>query len=164
MKTIRLSLLIAAGIVLATSLVAQTPPHSQPHPSQKAGSQKPQSQNRSSATKQQMMAHCRGMMDKHKQMQADMKAMDKKLDGLVATMNAATGTKKVEATAAVVNAMVAQRKATHEKMSAMQTGMMGHMMEHMQMGKDSMSMCPMMQKMHAPQKDSSTPEDHTKHH
>lgn len=86
--------------------------------------------------------------------------MDKKLDGLVATMNAATGPKKVEATVAVVNALVTQRKTMHEKMSAMQTGMM----EHMQMGKDSMSMCPMMQQMHASQKDSSTPDDHSKHH
>jgi hypothetical protein len=164
MKTIQLSLLIPSCVVLATGMLAQTPPHSQHHPTQQATPQKPQSQNKTAVTKQQMMMRCRMMMEKHNQMQTDMKAMDTKLDGLVATMNAATGPKKVEATAAVVNALVTQRKAMHEKMSSMQTGMMAHMMEHMQMGKDSMSMCPMMQQMHASQKASSTPDDHTKHH
>jgi hypothetical protein len=32
-------------------------------------------------------------------------------------------------------------------MMKMQHGMMGHMMEHMQAGKDSMAMCPMMKQM-----------------
>ena len=80
-------------------------------------------------------------------MMAEMKAADQRLDGLVATMNAASGAEKTTATAAVVTDMVAQRRAMRDGMMKMQEGMMGHMMEHMQEGKDSMAMCPMMKQM-----------------
>jgi hypothetical protein len=43
--------------------------------------------------------------------------------------------------------MVAQRRAMRDGMAKTQQGMMGHMMEHMQTGKDSMAMCPMMKQM-----------------
>lgn len=44
---------------------------------------------------------------------------------------------------------VAQSRTVHEGMMKMQQGMMSHMMEHMQEGKDSMAMCPMMKQMGA---------------
>ena len=89
-----------------------------------------------------MMAHHKGMMGK-------MEAMDARLDELIKKMNAATGNKKANATAAVINELVAQRKQMREQMMTMQPEMMKHMMEHMKMGmmkgmEDSMSKCPMM--------------------
>jgi hypothetical protein len=84
------------------------------------------------------------MMAERDTMMADMKAADQRLDGLVLTMNAASGMEKVTATAAVVSEIVAQRKTMRDGMMKMQEDMMGHMMEHMQAGPGAMTMCPMM--------------------
>ena len=43
--------------------------------------------------------------------------------------------------------MVEQRIAMNVRMAKMQEEMMQHMMQHMQMGKESMSQCPMMKGM-----------------
>ena len=94
-----------------------------------------------------MDAKCQAMMAEHEKMMADTRAADQRLDGLVATMKAATGQAKVDATATVVSEIVAQRKAMHDGMMTMQSDMMSHMMEHMEAGKDSMAMCPMMKMM-----------------
>jgi hypothetical protein len=80
-------------------------------------------------------------------MMAEMKAADERLDDLVAKMNAASGVAKTDATAAVVNEMVTQRRTMRDGMMKMQHGMMGHMMEHMQPGKNSLAMCPMTKQM-----------------
>ncbi len=40
-----------------------------------------------------------------------------------------------------------QRRTMRDGMTNRQQGMMGHMMERMQAGKDSMAMCPMMKQM-----------------
>jgi hypothetical protein len=92
---------------------------------------------------------CEAMMAHHKEMMAKMEAVDARLDGLVKKMDAAKGSKKADAVAAVVNELVAQRKQIREQMMTMQPEMMKHMMEHMKMGmmkgmEDSMSKCPMM--------------------
>jgi len=92
------------------------------------------------------------MMAHHKEMMARVDAMDARLDELVKKMNAATGNKKANATAAVINELVAQRKQMREQMMAMMPEMMKHMMEHMRMGimkgmEDSMAKCPMMKSM-----------------
>lgn len=85
------------------------------------------------------------MMAHHKEMMAKMEAMDARLDALVKTMNTATGKKKMDAEAAVINELVAQRKQMRDDMMAMQPEMMKHMMAHMMKGmQDSMSKCPMM--------------------
>jgi hypothetical protein len=94
-----------------------------------------------------MAAKCQAMMADHEKMMAEMKAADQRLGDLVAKMNAASGTEKADATAAVVSEMVAQRLAMRDGMMKMEHGMMTHMMEHMQAGKDSMAMCPMMKSM-----------------
>jgi len=73
-----------------------------------------------------------------------MKAADQRLDALVTKMNAASGQVKVDATAATVTEMVAQRKMMRDRIMGMHEGMMSHMMEHMQAGPQSMAMCPMM--------------------
>ena len=59
-------------------------------------------------------AHGRGSM-----MEQRMEAMterQQKLDGLVDAMNAARGSEKVDAIAAVVNELVSQHKAMHDRM------------------------------------------------
>jgi 3-hydroxyisobutyrate dehydrogenase-like beta-hydroxyacid dehydrogenase len=66
------------------------------------------------------------MMKMHEQMMADMKAADARLDALVKDMNAATGTAKVDAMAAVLNELFQQRHAMQERM--------GRMHEHMAAG------------------------------
>lgn len=94
-----------------------------------------------------MAAKCQAMMADQEKMMTQMKATDQRLDDLVARMNAASGMEKTGATAAVVNEMVTQRRTMRDGMMKMQHGMMAHMMEHMQAGKDSMAMCPMMKQM-----------------
>lgn len=89
------------------------------------------------------------MMAHHKEMMARMEAADARLDALVKTMNAATGSKKTNAVAAVINELVAQRKQMREDMMAMQPEMMTHRMAHMDSGmmkgtEESMAKCPMM--------------------
>jgi hypothetical protein len=94
-----------------------------------------------------MAAKDHAMMAEHGKMMADMKAADLRLTDLVTRMNSASGAEKTTATAAVVTEMVAQNRAMHAGLMKMQQGMMPHMMEHMQEGKDSMAMCPMMKPM-----------------
>ena len=94
-----------------------------------------------------MDAKCQAMMAEHEKMMADMKAADQRLDDLVATMNTASGTEKMAATATVVTEKVTQDRTMRDGMMKMQHDMMGHMMEHMQAGKESMASCPMMKQM-----------------
>ena len=121
----------AAVISAGPGLAAQTP-HEQHGATAKA---KPVSG---------MAAKDHAMMAEREKMMADMKAADQRLDDLVATMNAASGPEKMAATATVVTEMVTQRRTMQAGMMKMQEDMMGHMMEHMQAGKESMAMCPMM--------------------
>ena len=78
---------------------------------------------------------CQEMMGMRQSMRAEQASTDAKLNDLVAKMNAASGEKKVDAIAAVVSEMVAQRQARHEKMATMQSKM-----------EAAMANCPMMQK------------------
>ena len=83
------------------------------------------------------------MAEMHQKMDAEMKAQNAELDKLVAAMNSATGEKKVDAIASVVNKLVEQRKAMHEKMAAMHKDMQGGMMKHdMMKGKTESSPSP----------------------
>ena len=60
----------------------------------------------------------REMMPRHAKMMDEQKAQDAEIDKLMAEMNAATGEKRVDAIIAVLNKLVEQRKAMHEKMAA----------------------------------------------
>ncbi len=62
------------------------------------------------------------MMQRH---QAMMDSMDARLDKLVLKMNGTKGSSKVDATAAVLNEMVTQRKAMRTMMQQMQQQRMG---------------------------------------
>lgn len=74
------------------------------------------------------------MGDMMQKMQADTKAMDDEMDGLVVTMNQATGSDKMDAMAAVITKMAQQRKMMDQKMAAMQKSMMQGMMGNGMMG------------------------------
>lgn len=59
------------------------------------------------------------MMAGRQMMQAELEAQAKKLDALVAAMNAAGSGEKIDRVAAVLNELVAQHKAMHARMMAM---------------------------------------------
>lgn len=92
-------------------------------------------------------------------MQAEMKVQDTELTAAVATMNSAAPDKKLDLVAALVTRLVEQRTAMHVRKAKMEEKMMKHMMGHMEMGKESMSKCPMMKDM-----DGKSDEDHAEHH
>ena len=94
-----------------------------------------------------MMESCQTMKEKKQEMMADLKAQDAKLIEAVARMNSATGDQKMTLMAALITSLVEQRTAMHRRTAKMQEEMMTHMMEHMQMGKESMTQCPMMKEM-----------------
>ena len=94
-----------------------------------------------------MMEKCEEMKKEKQKMQAEMKAQDAELTAAVATMNSAAADKKLDLLAGVVTQLVDQRTAMHVQMAKMEEKMMKHMMGHMEMGKESMSKCPMMKDM-----------------
>ena len=108
--------------------------------------QEPQHQQQQTPAKPSadMSEKCKAMMAQHEKIMTDMKAADQWLGELVTKMNAASGQAKVDATAAAVTEIVAQRKTMRDRMMGMHQGMMSHTMEHMQAGPQSMAMCPMM--------------------
>ena len=87
-----------------------------------------------------MMERCQEMKEQKQKMMADMKAQDAELTEQVARMNSAPEDKKLGLIASAVTRMVEQRTAMNARMAKMQE----KMMEHMQMGKESMLQCPMM--------------------
>jgi hypothetical protein len=98
-------------------------------------------------TEGKMKECCQAMKEQKEKLMADMEAQDAELAGEIATMNSAAEDKKLDLMAAIVTHMVEQRTAMDARMEKMQGGMMKHMMQHMQMGKESMSQCPMMKDM-----------------
>jgi len=71
-----------------------------------------------------MGAHKGEMMEWHQKMMEKIKAQDAELDKLVQDMNAATGDKKVDAIAAIVNKVMEERKAWHAEMEERHKKMM----------------------------------------
>ena len=101
------------------------------------------------AAEKPAMMDCAAMMQQRDEMQKHMGEMDAKLQALVADMNKAKGSAKVDKTAAVVTELVAQRSMMQKQMMEMQPKMMSHMTQHMQSGMmkgmaESMSGCSMM--------------------
>jgi hypothetical protein len=81
-----------------------------------------------------MMERGMKMMEMHQKMQDEWKAMDAENERLVTDMNQATGQKKIDAMAALLTRLVAQRKTMNDKMGAMHADMMQMMMEGMGAG------------------------------
>ena len=94
-----------------------------------------------------MMERCQKMKEQKQKVMAEMKTQDAELSEQIARMNSAPEDKKLGLIAAVVTHMAEQRSAMNAQMGKMQGEMMQHMMQHMQMGKESMSQCPMMKGM-----------------
>ena len=94
-----------------------------------------------------MMERCQEMKEQKQKMMADMKAQDAQLTEQLTKMNRAPENKKMGLMAAVITHMVEQRTAMDARKAKMEEEMMQHMMQHMQMGKESMSQCPMMKGM-----------------
>jgi len=167
MKTKAVMLLAATGLILSVGLQAQD---AAPQPDN--GSMQGMSGMKSERDPAAMRENCQAMMAKRDEMQAHMAAMDEKLDGLVAEMNAAEGTAKTDAVAAVVTELVAQKKARQKMMMKMQQGGMKHMMHHRGGEIGEMKGCPMMEKMSMEDQSpdvqavdaDSTDEDHSEHH
>lgn len=106
-------------------------------------------------TEAKMMEQCQEMKEQKQKMKEDMKAQDAELTKQIAKMNHAPKDKKMDLMAAVITNMVEQRIAMDARKAKMQEEMMQHMMQHMQMGKESMSKCPMM--------DEKSSDDHKEH-
>ena len=93
------------------------------------------------------MERCEAMKEQKQQMKEDIKAQNAELTERVAKMNSAPADKKVGLMANVITQMVGQRITMNARKAKMEEDMMKHMMQHMQMGKDSMAQCPMMKDM-----------------
>jgi hypothetical protein len=94
-----------------------------------------------------MKEQCQQMKEQKQKMKEDMKAQNAELTEQVAKMNSAPEDKKMSLMADVVTHMVEQRIAMDARKAKMEEEMMQHMMQHMQIGKESMSQCPMMKGM-----------------
>lgn len=91
--------------------------------------------------------HC-DMTAANKEMTEKMNAMDTKLQSLVAAMNSAAGSGKVDAMSAVINELVAQRTQMRTQMMSMHGAMSGCCMkkgdaQHAAGGMKGMEGCPM---------------------
>ena len=94
-----------------------------------------------------MMERCQEMKEQKQKMKEDMKAHDAQLTEQLAKMNRAPQDKKTDLLAAAVTHTVEQRIAMDARKAKMEEEMMKHIMQHMQMGKESMAKCPMMKGM-----------------
>ena len=94
-----------------------------------------------------MMERCQEMKEQKQKLKEDMKAQDAQLTEQLVEMNRAPKDKKVGLMATALTGMVQQRIAMDARKAKMEDEMMQHMMQHMQMGKESMSQCPMMKSM-----------------
>ena len=98
-------------------------------------------------TDAQMMQRCYQLKDEKQKLATDAQSQDADLTIQLSQMNSAPADKKLDLMAAVVTKMAAQRMAMDVRRATMEDEMMKHMMLHMQMGKDSMRDCPMMNDM-----------------
>ena len=98
-------------------------------------------------TETNMMERCQAMKEQKEKMMADMKAQDAELTEQLTKMNRAPENKKMGLMAAVITHMVEQRITMDARKAKMEEEMMKHMMQHMQMGRESMSQCSMMKGM-----------------
>ena len=94
-----------------------------------------------------MMDRCMEMKQQKQKMLEDRKTQDTELTAQLLKMNRATKKEKMPLMAAMITSMVEQRITMDARKAKMDEEMMKHMMQHMQMGKESMSQCPMMKGM-----------------
>jgi hypothetical protein len=105
----------------------------------------------------------RGRPMKGEMMMSMMDSADARLDRLVSTMNKTTGSSKVQAMAAVINEMVAQRKTMRTHARQMMTGPDGMMGNGMGGGRNMQNMKPTSPDT-APSPAKPDTADHAQHH
>ena len=127
----RLSLALALALAICSPVQAQSA-----KPAQGKG-----------MTDAKMMEHCQEMQEQKQKMQADMMAQGAQLTEQITEMNRAPADQKLDLMAAILTRMEAQKLTMDARKAKMEVAMMQHMMQHMQMGKDSMAQCPMMKGM-----------------
>jgi len=108
-----------------------------------------------------MTERCQEMKEQRQKMKEDMKAQDAQLIEQLTKMNSAPEDNKLGLLAAVVTRMVEQRITMDARKAKMEEEMMKHMMQHMQVGKESISQCPMMKEMKG--MDETSTGDHKEH-
>jgi len=84
---------------------------------------------------------CQAMQVQKLEMMEHLQAQDAELAKQVARMNRAPADKKVDLMAAILTQMVKQRSVMHTRQAKMHEGMMQHMAQHIQMGKESLAQC-----------------------
>jgi len=97
--------------------------------------------------KGKMMEGCQEMKAAKQRLKQDTQTQNDALVEQLAAMNRAPGSAKMGLMAAVVTKMAEQRMTMDARKAKMEEEMMKHMMQHMQMGKESMSQCSMMKEM-----------------
>jgi hypothetical protein len=101
------------------------------------------------AADMKMMDHCQAMQAQRQKMQTDMQAQADQLAAKLETMERAPREEKLELLASVVTLMAQQQSTRNAHQAKMEESMMKHMMEHMEMGKESLTQCPLMKGMGA---------------
>ncbi len=97
--------------------------------------------------KGKMMEDCQEMKAAKQSLKNDTQTQNDALVAQIAAMNQAPASEQMGLMAAVVTKMAEQRMTMDARKAKMEEQMMQHMMQHMQMGKESMSQCPMMKGM-----------------
>lgn len=126
----KMNLAIRSSLALGLALTVWAPVYAQ----------SPQPAQGKAMTEATMMERCQEMKEQKQKMKEDMKAQDAELTVQLADMNRAPKDKKVDLMASALTGMVQQRIT----MDARKAKMEDEMMQHMQMGKESMAQCPMM--------------------
>ena len=146
-------MMVAMFVLAFTSGMGAAPQHEQ------HGQVKPQSGSTDMSTRKQapakgggmmdgkMMESCQEMKAQKQSMKEDIKAQDAQLTEQMTAMNRAPENTKVTLMAAILTQMVEQRITMDARKTKMEETMMKHMMQHMQMGKESAARCPMMKGM-----------------
>jgi hypothetical protein len=127
------NLVIRSGLILALALVVWSPV-------QALAAEPAEGK---MMTEGKMTERHQAMTERWQAMMADMNTQDAELTAQVAKMNSAPADKKLDLMAAIVTQLVTQRTAMNERMEKMR----GEMMQHKEMGKESMSEHPMMKGM-----------------
>ena len=129
--------ILRSGLTLALALVFWSPVQAQPT----------EPANGKMMMEGKMKESCQEMKAKKEKMRAEMKAQDAELTAQVARMNNAPENEKPALMAALITQLAEQRVTRDARRARMEEAMMQHMMQQMQMGRDSMDQCPMMKGM-----------------
>jgi hypothetical protein len=147
----------AATLALALGVAAEAPPPDANGPQAAPATGHHEDGAAGAEHHPQMAMDCQAMMARKREMQDKLQVMDATLDRLVTEMNAAQGSKDKgaleQSLAAVLNELVAERKASRSMIMEMQHAMLTHMMQHMHMqGAKGAMECPMLRPGDAPER------------